>query len=104
MKNLVYHLPVGLLVAYLSLCAYRPPQISDSLIIISIAALYGFLMYIKAFKELPQIEEPEEIQKIKAQIVQLKYQRDLDALNLDLARVNSNGTKQEGANKSTFRF
>jgi hypothetical protein len=102
-KNLIYYLPIGLLFSYIGFCFYRPPQVSDSIIVVAIAALYGFLMYIKSFKEITPSNIPKDEKDLLNQIKQLKLKREIHGLQYDLARFNK-VQKEQLDGKTTFKF
>lgn len=56
MKKIEKVIPYVLLISYLTLCHFRSPEISDSIIIIALAALSGFRAFMN-FKEQPNYFE-----------------------------------------------
>lgn len=56
MKSVYKYLSALLLVSYIVLCHFRQPQISDSIIILCLAGLAGFRMYLDKM-ETPDIRK-----------------------------------------------
>jgi hypothetical protein len=81
MQKLEKVLPYSLLISYLTLCHFRSPEISDSIIIIALAGLSGFRAYINN-KELPNYEKifAEKINEINKELA-LKERKLTDLQN-----------------------
>jgi len=98
------NLPFFILVAYSTLCFFRLPELSDALIIIAIASLYGYKLYLNS--KLPIMHEPsEEEALLYDELRKLELQKKADSLRYDINRINSNFTSVEEArqrNKVVF--
>lgn len=86
MKREFLNLPFFLLLGYNALCYFRPPQISDAFIIISLAALYGLRIFLLS-KEVKEIELDAEQQELQNQIDTLRMRREIAGLNTDITRI-----------------
>jgi hypothetical protein len=80
MKSLYKYLAALLLVSYVVLSHFRPPQISDALVIGFLAGLVGYRMY------LDKLEMPD----IRAEVAEAFKNRDaqLSKIQNDMAQIN----------------
>lgn len=103
MKKEILNLPFFLLLGYNALCYFRPPQISDAFIIVSLAALYGLKIFIMS-KEIKELELDAEQQELKNQIDTLKMRREIAALNTDITKIHKVIQGVENAKGRKFMF
>jgi len=102
LKMVVFHLPILLLISYIGLCFYRAPILSDSVIIVALAGLYGFLMYIRLNDPVAKKTDPNII-RLEKEIEVIRLEREKFLLESDIGRiVASKGGESEKTEK--FRF
>ena len=89
----------ALLSSYIILCFFRPPQISDSLIIGFLSALLSFLHFLSS-KYPDQIKPSKESEDLIKQLEVLKLTREVSNLNLDINRIHN----QVKSKESQFKF
>jgi len=86
MRKLIKTISFWLLTLYTAYMFYRTPSISDSIIILALAGLYGFELYLIRLQDLDPVLDPE-YQK-------LKEQYDLEALKLSVENTKMQQAKQ----------
>lgn len=86
MKKETLNLPFFLLLGYNALCYFRPPQLSDGFIIISLAALYGLRLWLLS-KEPKELQLDAQQQELKYQVDTLRMRKEIAALNTDITRI-----------------
>ena len=90
MKNLYKYLAALLLVSYVALSHFRPPQISDALIIGFLSGLAGYRMYL----------DKQELPDIRAEVAEAFKNRDIEISKLksDMSQVNVGSISREMQN------
>ena len=91
----------GVLLSYIILCFFRKPEISDALIIVTLAGLSGYLHYLISRE--PPITSSKESQELMKQIEQLKLNREITNINYDISRLMEQ-KKMTETSKKNFSF
>lgn len=78
----------ALATAYILLCFFRSPQISDAIIAVGLLGISSWAMWLKA-KEIQPTFENEKVKELRGQADELRLQKEIVALQLDYARIKS---------------
>lgn len=95
---------LGLFFIYSIFCLFRPPMVSDSIIILSIGGLFAFIFYLLHTEkvEVPKVLTPE-----MEELEKMKLQKELLNIQYDIAKIhNANNSikKQEQDALKKFIF
>lgn len=104
MKTKILLSTFSLFFIYVIACLIRPPQISDSLIVLSLAAFCGALYYFYINEK--SLPPAPVLTKEQLDLEKLRTEKEIAALNYDIGKLNSAQISLKGAvnEKKTFIF
>lgn len=79
--------PLFLFAVYSIFCLVRPPTISDSLIILSLAAVYSVSLWILSTKIIINKPNDAEIEKLAREVEITRLQKELTALSIETGKL-----------------
>lgn len=99
---------IFLFISYVAFCFYRAPQFADALIVLFLGLVYVVQFHLPYYFQKPEpakekVEDPE-LAKMRAEIEKMRLEREMNAMNLDLAKLRKHINQANSYDQKTSPF